>query len=104
MGELVKVNNCIAELDANTAEMVDMYEELLKDVKEKYDVLKAQILKEMEEQNVVKLDTGKVSIIYIAPSDRESFDSKAFKKDMPETYDEYVKIIPVKASIRVKVK
>lgn len=104
MGELVKVNNCIAELDANTAEMVDMYEELLKDVKEKYDVLKAQILKEMEEQNVVKLDTGKVSITYIAPSDRESFDSKAFKKDMPETYDEYVKIIPVKASIRVKVK
>ena len=104
MGELVKVNNCIAELDANTAEMVDMYEELLKDVKEKYDVLKAQILKEMEEQNVVKLDTGKVSITYIAPGDRESFDSKAFKKDMPETYDEYVKIIPVKASIRVKVK
>lgn len=104
MGELVKVNNCIAELDANTAEMVDMYEELLKDVKEKYDALKAQILKEMEEQNVVKLDTGKVSITYIAAGDRESFDSKAFKKDMPETYDEYVKIIPVKASIRVKVK
>ena len=33
----------------------------------------------------------------------ETFDSKTFRKDHPDLYDEYVSISMVKASVRMKV-
>ena len=38
-----------------------------------------------------------------AETERETFDSKQFKADMPELYDEYVKFSKVKPSVRIKV-
>ena len=61
-------------------------------------------MREMEQKGVVKLDNDVVTITYIAPTDRETFDSKKFKEEQPDMYDEYVKISPVKASVRIKVK
>ena len=43
-------------------------------------------------------------INYVAPTDRIAFDSARFKKENPDMYDEYLKISPVKSSIRIKVK
>ena len=66
--------------------------------------LKKAILEEMEAKNILKLETEELAITYIAASYRETFDSKSLRKDQPDIYDEYVKISPVKSSVRVKVR
>ena len=58
----------------------------------------------MEQNNIIKLETDELAITYVAPTDRESFDSKSFKADHQDLYDEYVKMSSVKSSVRLKVK
>ena len=58
----------------------------------------------MEKNNIIKLESDNLVISYIAPYDRESFDSKSFKEQHQDLYDEYVKLSSVSASIRIKVK
>ena len=62
---------------------------------------KSAILREMQVKGVIKIETDEMTISYIAPTDRESFDAKEFRKDCPQLYDEYVRLSPVKASIRI---
>lgn len=80
------------------------FERMAKQIKEAEDSLKAAILKEMEEKNILSIDSPELKISYVAATTRETFDSKAFREDFADLYDEYVKIAPVKASIRIKVK
>lgn len=80
------------------------FERMAKQIKEAEDKLKAAILKEMEEKNILSIDSDELKISYVAPTQRETFDTKAFKEDFADLYDEYVKLAPVKASIRIKVK
>lgn len=98
---LIKDNNCIEE--AIEKKIVSI-EKRMKKLKEQQDELKAALLHEMEARNIIKLETDKMVISYVAPTDRESFDSKKFREDNPDLYDEYVKISPVKSSVRIKVK
>lgn len=80
------------------------FERVANDIKEKQKKLKDKILAEMEEHGILKIETDELTITYIAESDRETFDSKAFRKDNPDLYDEYVKIGTVSASVRMKLK
>lgn len=91
-------------LSPETASNISAFEHMLKAVKEQYDELKARILQEMEENNIIKLETDKVVITYVAETTRESLDTKKLRADFPEVYDAYAKLSPVKASLRVKVK
>ena len=68
------------------------------------DELKANLLREMEERGIIRLESDEVAVTYIQPADRESFDSKKFRADNPDLYDSYVKLTPVKPSLRIKVK
>ncbi len=86
-----------------SAQIAD-FEKQMKTLKQKEDELKKAILKEMEVRNIVKIETPELLVTYIAPTDRESFDSKRFRADFPATYDEYITMSPVKASIRIKVR
>lgn len=72
--------------------------------KEDYDAFKRELLKAMEGNGITKIDTDTVTVSYIGATTRETFDSKAFKADMPELYDEYTKLSDVSPSIRIKVK
>ena len=58
----------------------------------------------MESKGIIKVETEEITISYIAPTDRETFDSKRFKADHADLFDEYVKMSPVKSSVRIKVK
>lgn len=89
--------------DEAVAKIVE-FERMAKQIKEAEDKLKAAILKEMEEKNILSIDSDELKISYVAPTQRETFDTKAFKEDFADLYDEYVKLAPVKASIRIKVK
>lgn len=101
---LITMENNVAILEPETASSIAYFERSMKIIKEQEEMLKKKILEEMEANNVIKLDTPEITITYIAPTDRETFDSKGFRKDYPNLYDDYVLIKNVKPSIRVKVK
>lgn len=102
--ELIKLENEIFTLDTETSKKLAEFERMAKKIKEEQDNIKQMILEEMEAKNILKIDTDEITISYVAPTDRESFDSKTFKSEHQEMYDEYVKMTPVKSSIRLKVK
>ncbi len=102
--ELIEVNNNTALLNKDIAAVIADFEDRIKDLKAKEDKLKALILAEMEAKNIVKVDNEYLTISYVASTDRETLDSKKLRAELPDIYDEYVKISPVKSSIRIKVK
>lgn len=91
-------------LNPEISDKIAEFEKKIKKLKEQEDLLKQSILEEMEAKGIVKIENDDLLINYIAPTDRETFDSKKLREDNPDLYDEYIKISKVKASIRIKVK
>ena len=104
MNELITIADGNAVLNAETASKIAEFEKAVKSIKEQEDALKQAILSEMEAKGIIKIDSSELLISYVAETDKEVFDSKSFKKDFPELYDGYVKMTPVKANIRIKVR
>lgn len=102
--ELITISQGVALLDAQTAVRIAEFERKAKEIKEAEDNLKKEILEEMEAKGIIKLETEEMTITYVAPTDRETFDSKRLRAENPSLYDEYINISPVKASVRVKLK
>ena len=102
--EIIVRNEDKYVLTSDTSKKIAEIEIKMKELKVKEEELKQMILKEMEEKNLLKLDAEELSISYIAPSERETFDSKALKEELPDVYDNYIKFSPVKSSIRIKLK
>lgn len=104
--ELIKIekDGLTYGLDNEIGKQIAEFERQLKELKEKEDELKLNILNEMEEKGIIKIETDDLIINYIAPTDRETFDSKTFKEQHQDLYDEFIKMTPVKSSIRIKVK
>jgi regulator of replication initiation timing len=93
-------------LNEDISNKIVEFERQLKAIKQQEDELKQAILEEMELNGIVKFEdeNNGLSITYVAETTRETFDSKTFRKEYPDVYDEYVKMSPVKSSIRIKVK
>lgn len=102
--ELIKIENGISLLDIEVSNKISEFEKQIKELKVQEDELKKNILNEMEEKGLLKLETDSLIISYVAPTERETFDSKSFRKSNPDLYDDYVNFSPVKSSIRIKVK
>lgn len=102
--ELIAIENGNAILDLETSKSIAEFERKIKELKEAEETLKQNILDEMRKKNILKIETEEMVISYIAPSDRETFDSKRFRAEHADLFDEYVKMSPVKASVRVKLK
>ena len=66
--------------------------------------LKTKLLELFEANGIKKFENDEISIIYVEPTTQERFDSAKFKRDYPTIYQEYVKSVPVKASVRFKLK
>ncbi len=102
--ELIKVEEGKAVLNISTSKQLYEFEKAMKELKEQEDEIKASILKEMEEKNIKSIDSDELLISYIASSDRETFNSKKFREEHSDLYDEYVNFTPVKSSVRIKLK
>lgn len=100
---IIKQDNTLI-LNPTVSKQIAEFEKQAKAIKDAQDKLKADILAEMETQGIVKLDTEDITITYVAETYRETFDSKSLKAESEETYNKYIKISPVKPSIRIKVK
>ena len=101
---IVKSESGGMELSSSALDTLMKYEETLAALKTDYDELKKKLLQEMEKKNVIKVETGGIRINYIAETDREKFNSKAFRNEHPDLYDSYVDFVPVKASVRIALK
>lgn len=104
MTELISIQNGTALLDPDIAARIAEFERQAKHIKEQEESLKKTILEEMEAKGIIKVETEDMTVSYIAPTTRETFDSKAFRKAFPDMYDAYVRLSPVKSSVRIKVK
>lgn len=103
MDELIVFEGKTALLNPEVSIKLAEFERMAKEVKAKQDELKQKILEEMESKGILSIKTPELTISYVAPTSRETFDSKTFRKDHPDLYDEYVGISLVKASVRMKV-
>lgn len=104
MGQLIVVKDGAAVLNAGVASAIAQFEAEMKRLKAQEEELKAAILREMEENELIKIDTPELALTYVGETMRETFDTKRFKTENRDVYDEYVKLSPVKASVSVKVK
>lgn len=104
MDNLIRMEQNTALLNPDVSSKLAEFERMVKEIKTKQDELKQRILEEMEAKGILKIETDDLTITYVAETNRETFDSKAFRKDNPDLYDEYVKINTVSASVRMKVK
>lgn len=71
------------------------------DLTEEYDAVKLEIQKGMSEHGDKTFDLGNMVVTLVAPSIRTSFDSKKFKTDHEDLYDEYTKVSKTKESLKV---
>ena len=101
---LITIENDMAVLKPYASSMLANFERQAKAIKEQEDELKKRILEEMEKHGIIKIETDDLTITYVAPTTRETFDNKSFRADNPDLYDEYVKIGNVSASVRLKLK
>ena len=58
----------------------------------------------MEENGIRSFENNHLKITYIDETDVEMFDKKLFREEHPAMYDEYVKMTPRKAYVKVVVK
>lgn len=84
----------IEEFNA-TLDTIQMLEEKIKGTKEK-------IKTEMEQRGLSQIRLGQRVISYVAPTERESVDSKKLKEEYPKVWDKCKKVSKVNASIRIK--
>ena len=102
--ELIKVNGDAAILDVETAKNIAEFEKMAKEIKAKEDKHKKEILKEMESKGIIKLETEELTISFVSGTERETLNTKALREELPDIYDTYIEIKPVKPSIRIKLK
>ena len=107
---VIDINNFIVKKEDNyqllniVASELKMIEEEKKELIKKERTIREKLLKEMEEKNILKLESENISITYKAPTERETFRTKDFKNDLPDLYDTYVEFTPVKSSLVIKIK
>ena len=94
-------NYQLANIITSELKMIDEEEKKLKEKKEK---IREALLKEMEDKGILKIADENISITYKAPTEKETFRTKDFKKDLPDLYDTYVEFTPVKSSLLIKIK
>lgn len=107
---VIDINNFIVKKEDNyqladiiTSEL-KMIDEEKKELKRKEDAIRETLLKEMEDKGIIKISDENISITYKAPTEKETFRTKDFKKDLPDLYDTYVEFTPVKSSLLIKIK
>lgn len=72
-----------------------------KEIEEQVKTFSERMKGEMEKAGVKKWETENMRLTYLDPTIKETFDSKRFKEENPESYKEYTKTTKVKSSIRI---
>lgn len=104
MNSLIKLDNGGYTLVQDAIDSIVAIETQVKALKEAQERYKEILFNAMEEVGLKDLDTPELKITRKLATTKETFDSKTFREEHPDLYDEYVKISDVKGSITIKVK
>lgn len=104
MKGLIAYQDKLPILTPRTETVLINLEKRIQKLKETQDKYKSAILDEMRKNNIYKLETDSILLSYIAPTTRETFDSKTLKQYHPDIYDAHINISEVKDSLRIKIK
>lgn len=104
MDEIIIYNGELPELSAEVSRKIADFEKDMKELKAKEEELKKRILEAMEVNGCLKLENDILSVSYVASYEKESFDTKKLKEELPDIYDAYIKMSTVKPSVRIKTK
>ena len=88
----------------DTLREIRKFEIELTKLNEQKTILKEKLLKAMKEFNIKSFQNDYIKLTYIAPTTRESIDTKSLKANEPEIAKKYLKVSEVKASVKVEVK
>ena len=81
-----------------------VFEQRIAELKKAHEELKSRIQKAMEQEGIKKFSNDQITINYIEPTDVETFDKTAFRKENPDLYDQYVKLGRREGYIKIAVK
>ena len=106
MNNLVVLDNGELDVASDVKQTIFAIENEIKKLNELRDKYKKALIQEIEDRGFTKcsIKNELFTLSYKAPSTKETLDSKSLKADMPEIYDEYVKVSEVSSSISVKLK
>lgn len=100
--ELIKIENDLITASEELTNIILDIKNLEERLKAKKENLSLSLLEEMKAKDIKKIETPDVVITYVDETERETFDTKKFKEDFPDMYDDYVKFTKVKANVRIK--
>ena len=100
----VELFNQENQLAHNTSWLLAFWINEIKKIEKKQEEMYEQIKVQMEQRGIKKFENDFISITYVEPTTRDTFDSKGLKADNPELYAQYLKEIEVKSSVRIKAK
>ena len=106
---------CAVEGDEFTCERIPSYiseyldrlvwlNEAIKTLTEEKDAIAKDILENMQKTDTDKIDTGVILFTRKAAATRSTFDSKAFKEEHADLYEQYVKKTTGTETIQIKVR
>ena len=104
MGALITKENDEFLLNPVASAQIAEFERRIKELKEAEDALRQRVLEEMEQNGIKTIKTPEMTISYKAPYDKETFQTKDFRSEHPDLFDQYVKMSPCKASISIRMK
>ena len=102
--DIVKYDNGSYGLQKETINTIIDIEREIKKLKELKDNYTSRLLEQMSEKDIIKIDVPELTITRVEETTRETFDSKSFREQHSDLYDEFVKISVVNPSLRIKVK
>lgn len=94
------------ELNKEDKNIIEEYRDLKRreeQIKLKIAEVQPYVYEIMEDFELKNIDMDGIKVTYIDPGVTNRFDSKSFKSDHPELYEQYMKEFERKASIRTKV-
>lgn len=90
--------------DVSSLERLALIKKQMEELEKEESELKASIMESMKTNGLDKIESDIIDITYVAPFERETFDSKKFKVDNPEMYEAYKRMSKVSESLKIKVK
>lgn len=104
--ELIHIRDDVPVLYDTAISNIKQIESKIKELKALQDDYKARLIEEMKAKNIKSLkdEVNGITITYVYPSTKETFNTKKFKEENEELYDEYVSFSDVKESIKITIK
>ena len=98
-----KPETSLQTVDQNTLAHFGAVLKQIAELEKSIEPIREQIKAEMEKRGILALNAGYVSITYVPPTTRETFDIKRFKEENEALYNQHKKTSEVKSSIRIKI-